>query len=86
MTAGTGASRGVRRERRAEMLAGYALIAVPMLFFLTCSRGDPLRRSTSASGAGACAAPREFLGLDNFEEPVRPDLLQGASATRSTTP
>ena len=39
MAATTGDTRGMRRERSAEAIAGYALIAVPMVLFLILKIG-----------------------------------------------
>ena len=40
MAATTGDGRSMRRERSAEAVAGYALIAVPMILFLVLNIGS----------------------------------------------
>jgi multiple sugar transport system permease protein len=68
MTAGTGASRGVRGERRAEMLTGYALIAVPMLIYATLFFGAMIYAAYISLWRWGLRGARDFLGFGNYED------------------
>jgi multiple sugar transport system permease protein len=66
--AGVGASPSLRRARRSEALAGYAMIALPMILFLILQIGSvfyalyiSLWRWNVRSG------PQEFKGLANYQ-------------------
>jgi ABC-type sugar transport system permease subunit len=66
MTAGT-ASRGVRGERRAEMLTGFALIAIPMLLYATLFFGAMVYAAYISLWRWGLRGARDFLGLGNYE-------------------
>ena len=61
------------------MLAGYALIAIPLVLFLVLYFGAMFYAAVHQPVAtGACAAPREFLGFANYEDLLGdPIFLQG---------
>jgi multiple sugar transport system permease protein len=67
MTAGT-ASRGVRGERRAEMLTGYALVAIPLLLYATLFFGAMLYAAYISLWRWGLRGPRNFLGFGNYED------------------
>jgi multiple sugar transport system permease protein len=67
MTAGT-ASRGVKGERRAEILAGFALIALPMILYATLYFGAMFYAAYISLWRWGLRGAREFLGLRNFED------------------
>jgi multiple sugar transport system permease protein len=66
MTAGT-ASRGVRGERRAEMLTGYALIAIPILLYATLFFGAMVYAAYISLWRWGLRGARDFLGFGNYE-------------------
>jgi multiple sugar transport system permease protein len=68
MAATTGDTRGMRRERSAEALAGYALIAVPMVLFLLLKIGAIFYALfISLWEWNVRSGPQEFLGTQNYE-------------------
>ena len=67
MTAGT-ASRGVRGERRAEMLTGYALVAIPLLLYATLFFGAMLYAAYISLWRWGLRGSRNFLGFGNYED------------------
>ena len=67
MTAGT-ASRGVRGERRAEMLTGYALVAIPLLLYATLFFGAMVYAAYISLWRWGLRGPRNFLGFGNYED------------------
>jgi multiple sugar transport system permease protein len=67
MTAGT-ASRGVRGERRAEMLTGYALVAIPLLLYATLFFGAMVYAAYISLWRWGLRGPRNFLGVGNYED------------------
>ncbi len=67
MAAGT-ASKGVKGERRAEMLTGYALIAVPMLLYATLFFGAMIYAAYISLWRWGLRGARNFLGLGNYED------------------
>jgi ABC-type sugar transport system permease subunit len=67
MTAGT-ASRGVKGERRAEILAGFALIALPMALYATLYFGAMFYAAYISLWRWGLRGAREFLGFRNFED------------------
>ena len=67
MTAGT-ASRGVRGERRAEMLTGFALIAIPMLLYATLFFGAMVYAAYISLWRWGLRGARDFLGFGNYED------------------
>ena len=74
-----GHRRGLRAERRSEAIAGYTLIAIPLLLFLVLNIGaDLLRAVHQLLRLGRPGGPREFLGLAQLPGAAeRPDLLEG---------
>jgi multiple sugar transport system permease protein len=67
MTAGT-ASRGVKGERRAEMLTGYALVAIPLLLYATLFFGAMVYAAYISLWRWGLRGARNFLGLGNYED------------------
>ena len=67
MAAGTD-SRGVKGERRAEMLTGYALIAIPMLLYATLFFGAMIYSAYISLWRWGLRGARNFLGLGNYED------------------
>ena len=59
--------RGGMSERRSEMLAGFALIALPMFFFLTLRIGAILYAVWISFWEWGLRGPRDFEGTRNFE-------------------
>jgi ABC-type sugar transport system permease subunit len=72
MTAGAkpapGPLRTLGSERRAEIIAGLALIAVPMAFFLILRIGAIGYAFFISFWQWGLRGPREFLGTQNYEE------------------
>jgi multiple sugar transport system permease protein len=56
-----------RTERRAEMLAGFALIAIPMFFFLTLKIGAILYAVWISFWDWGLRGAKDFEGTRNFE-------------------
>jgi multiple sugar transport system permease protein len=67
MAAGT-ASRGVRGERRAEMLTGYALVAIPLLLYATLFFGAMVYAAYISLWRWGLRGARNFLGFGNYED------------------
>lgn len=67
MTAGT-ASRGVKGERRAEMLTGYALVAIPLLLYATLFFGAMVYAAYISLWRWGLLGARNFLGFGNYED------------------
>jgi multiple sugar transport system permease protein len=72
MAATTGAAattgRGMRREKSAEAIAGYALIAVPMVLFLVLNIGSIFYALfISLWKWNVRSGPVDFLGIGNYE-------------------
>jgi multiple sugar transport system permease protein len=69
MTAGQiVAGRGVKGERRPEMIAGIALISVPMLLFLVFNIGSILYAAYISLWRWGLRGPRSFMGLQNYQD------------------
>lgn len=58
---------GMRSERRSEALAGYALIAVPIVLFLVLNIGQIFYALYISFWDWGTRGPREFLGLANYQ-------------------
>ena len=58
---------GGMSERRAEMLAGFTLIAIPMFFFLTLKIGAILYAVYISFFRWGLRGPRNVEGLDNYQ-------------------
>jgi ABC-type sugar transport system permease subunit len=67
MTAGTAASRGVKGERRAEMVTGFALIAIPMVIYATLYFGAMIYAAYISLWRWGLRGARDFLGVGNYE-------------------
>jgi multiple sugar transport system permease protein len=67
MTAAS-ASRGVKGERRAEMLTGYALVAIPILLYATLFFGAMIYAAYISLWRWGLRGAREFLGVGNYKE------------------
>jgi multiple sugar transport system permease protein len=69
---GPAGSRG--GERRAEALAGYSLIAIPLLLFLVLNIGQVAYAAVISLFDWGARGPRELLGIENYrslvEDPV----------------
>lgn len=59
--------RGVKGERRPEMLAGIALVAIPMILFLIFNIGAIVYAAYISVWDWGLRGPREFLGTANFQ-------------------
>ena len=59
--------RGVKGERRPEMIAGIALISLPMLLFLLLNIGAIFYAAYISLWRWGLRGPRSFLGLGNYE-------------------
>jgi multiple sugar transport system permease protein len=62
------AGRGVRGERRPEMIAGLALVAVPMLLFLVFNIGAIVYAAYISLWRWGLRGAREFLGVANYQD------------------
>jgi multiple sugar transport system permease protein len=58
--------RGVKGERRPEMIAGIALITVPMLLFLVLHIGAIVYAAFISLWRWGLRGPRSFMGLENY--------------------
>jgi ABC-type sugar transport system permease subunit len=67
MTAATG-SRGVKGERRAEMLTGFALIAIPMVLYATLYFGAMVYAAYISLWRWGLRGAREYLGVENYQD------------------
>jgi len=64
---------------RQEALAGYALIAVPMLLFLVLNIGSILYAAfISVWRWNVRTGPQQFLGLDNYVNALKDPIFQSA--------
>lgn len=79
MTAAT-ASRGVKGERRAEMLTGFALIAIPMVLYATLYFGAMIYAAYISLWRWGLRGARNFLGLENYQ-----DILSDAIFWKAVT-
>lgn len=61
------AGRGVKGERRPELIAGIALISVPMLLFLILNIGAIFYAAYISLWRWGLRGPRAFLGLSNYQ-------------------
>ena len=61
------AGRGVKGERRPELIAGIALISVPMLLFLVLNIGAIFYAAYISLWRWGLRGPRAFLGTSNYE-------------------
>jgi multiple sugar transport system permease protein len=62
------AGRGVKGERRPEMIAGIAFIGVPMLLFLVFNIGAIFYAAYISLWRWGLRGPRSFLGLENYQD------------------
>jgi len=66
---------------RQEALAGYALIAVPMILFLVLNIGSIVYAAfISVWKWNVRKGPQEFLGLDNYTNALKDPIFQAAVA------
>jgi multiple sugar transport system permease protein len=73
------ASSGLRRARRSEALAGYAMIAVPMILFLVLQIGTVFYALyISLWKWNVRSGPVEFKGLDNYAQALGDPIFQRA--------
>jgi multiple sugar transport system permease protein len=68
MTAATSASRGVKGERRAEALTGYALVAIPLLIYATLFFGAMIYAAYISLWRWGLRGARNFLGFGNYQD------------------
>jgi multiple sugar transport system permease protein len=61
------AGRGVKGERRPELIAGIALISVPMLLFLVLNIGAIFYAAYISLWRWGLRGPRAFLGVSNYQ-------------------
>jgi len=64
--AGGAGDGGLRSERRSEALAGYALVAVPIVLFLVLNIGQIFYALYISFWDWGTRGPREFLGTANY--------------------
>jgi multiple sugar transport system permease protein len=77
--AGVRRGRGtIQSERRAETIAALTLIAVPMFFFLVLRIGAILYAGWISLWDWGLRGPREFIGLENYQDLVNDSLLHKA--------
>ena len=67
-------------ERRAEMLAGFALIALPMFFFLTLKIGAILYAIFISFFRWGLRGPRNVEGFDNYQRLITDPIFHKAIA------
>jgi ABC-type sugar transport system permease subunit len=67
-TPAPGRQRSLRTERRAELIAAFALIALPMAFFLILRIGAIGYAFFISFWQWGLRGPREFLATQNYEE------------------
>lgn len=67
-------------ERRSEMLAGFALIALPMVFFLTLKIGAILYAVFISFFRWGLRGPRNVEGFDNYQRLVTDPVFHRAIA------
>jgi multiple sugar transport system permease protein len=67
MTAAS-ASRGVKGERRAEMVTGFALIAIPMILYATLYFGAMIYAAYISLWRWGLRGARNFLGFENYQD------------------
>jgi ABC-type sugar transport system permease subunit len=73
------ASSGLRRARRSEALAGYAMIAVPMILFLVLQIGTVFYALyISLWKWNVRSGPVEFRGLANYSQALGDPIFQRA--------
>jgi multiple sugar transport system permease protein len=60
--------RGVKGERRPELIAGLALISVPMLLFLVLNIGSILYAAYISLWRWGLRGPRSFMGIENYQD------------------
>ena len=58
---------GLQTERRAELVAGYALIAIPIVLFLVLSLGSIVYAFFISFWEWGLLGPRDFEGLRNYQ-------------------
>jgi multiple sugar transport system permease protein len=58
---------GLRAERRSEAIAGYVLIAVPLVLFLVLNIGQIFYALYISFWDWGTRGPREFLGIGNYQ-------------------
>lgn len=66
-SAGARAHAGLRTERRGEMLAGYALVAIPLVLFLVLNIGSIAYALFISFWEWGLLGPRDFEGLRNYQ-------------------
>ncbi len=71
---------GGMSERRAEMLAGFTLIAIPMFFFLTLKIGAILYAVYISFFRWGLRGPRNVEGLDNYQRLLTDPIFHKAIA------
>jgi multiple sugar transport system permease protein len=59
--------RGVKGERRPELVAGIALITVPMLLFLVMNIGSIVYAAYISLWRWGLKGPRGFMGIENYQ-------------------
>ncbi|HEY7591498.1 MAG TPA: sugar ABC transporter permease [Candidatus Limnocylindrales bacterium] len=73
-------SAGPMSERRAEMLAGFALIALPMFLFLTLKIGAILYAVFISFFRWGLRGPRNVEGFDNYQRLITDPVFHKAIA------
>ncbi|HEX5829074.1 MAG TPA: sugar ABC transporter permease [Candidatus Limnocylindrales bacterium] len=66
---------GLASERRSEAIAGYVLIAVPMILFLVLNIGQIFYALYISFFDWGTRGPREFLGVANYESLLRDPIF-----------
>ena len=77
--------RTLQSEKRGEMLAGFALIAVPVALFLILNIGAIVYALFISFWRWGARGPRGFLGLDNYQELIGDERFWIAVRNTSTS-
>jgi multiple sugar transport system permease protein len=67
LTAGRSGGRGVRGERRAEMLTGFAFVFIPLFLYVFMYFGAMVYAAYISLWRWGLRGPRAFLGTANYE-------------------
>ena len=67
-SSGRSAGRGIRGERRAEMLTGLAFVFIPLLLYVFLYFGAMVYAAYISLWRWGLRGPRAFLGTHNYEQ------------------
>ena len=78
LTARRSTGRGIRGERRTEMLTGLAFVFIPLLLYVFLYFGAMVYAAYISLWRWGLRGATRVLGLENYQRrPRRPDLLEG---------